>query len=261
MHVSLTSIPSRFDGLGDTVESILLQNNAPASVIIYLPRRYERFGELYGLPRLPKDRRLDVRVVEDDLGPLTKVGYAVSELSPDHDLVFCDDDQIYPSDWLTRFSSERSRRPNDPLCLSGFHLESGVGQVKVTPRAVFKGAPYRLARVATLGLHKPEGPWTRSGYVDIAEGWAGVCLRPGWLPSNFTQILESCRYVDDVWISGMLAVTGRSPWLIAPGLSWANGTANTDRAALRDLIVGGEGRPELNRVAVDSMRAYFGVWK
>ena len=93
------------------------------------------------------------------------------------------------------------------------------------------------------------------------QAWAGVCLRPGWLPANFTQILESCRYADDVWVSGMLAVAGRSPWLIAPGLSWASGTANTDKAALRDLIVGGEGRPELNQVAVDSMRAYFGVWK
>jgi hypothetical protein len=258
MRISLTSIPPRFGSLRSTIDSLLNQSVQPTQIELYIPKTFGRFGPCSALPKLPSSSILDVHVVEEDLGPLTKIGYALQRHCQDEDIVCCDDDQRYPSDWLERFMIQREQRPDDPLCLSGYFIGTAVSNSR--GRARFKGAGYQLKKLMSLGRSKPAAPWTRSGYVDIAEGWAGICVKPSWFGPDFMEIPDEVRYVDDVWISAYLASKGRFPWLIAPGMSWGLGINAEGDGALKTGRFDGLDRDGLNRRAVAYLSERLGVW-
>ena len=111
-----------------------------------------------------------------------------------------------------------------------------------------------------LGSSKPTEPWTRSGYVDIAEGWAGICVKPSWFGPDFMKIPVEVRYVDDIWISGYLASRGRHPWLIAPGMSWGLGMNTEGDGALNVAQFDGLNRAGLNQRAVAYLSQRYGIW-
>ena len=253
--VSLTSIPPRFGNLPRVLGSLLDQDAAPDRVVLYLPRVFGRFAEPWRLPEVPDDPRIEVRVVERDLGPLTKIAYAVAEADPGWDVVACDDDQSYPRDWLARFVEARVDRPDDPLVLSGSQFASAPGSCPL-PRARYKGLVHRLRRILEPGLP----PWSRPGYVDIAEGWAGICVKPAWFGPDFMEIPDAVRYVDDVWVSAYLASRGRYPWLVAPGMSWELGINTEGDGALNTGRFDGLDRDGLNARAVEYLSRRLGVW-
>ncbi len=77
--VSLTAIPPRFRYLGPVLENIIAQTALIDKIRLYLPKRFRRFPEYKGeMPDVPKG----VRVIQtdDDLGPASKVLFAVDDL-------------------------------------------------------------------------------------------------------------------------------------------------------------------------------------
>jgi len=70
--VSLSTIPPRFDKIGEALQCILKQDRAADEIHLYIPKCYRRFPEhAFCLPAVPDG--VLVKVVDDDLGPATKV--------------------------------------------------------------------------------------------------------------------------------------------------------------------------------------------
>ena len=70
--VSLSTIPPRFDKIGETLKSLLNQSVKADHIYLYIPETYRRFPDWDGqLPHVPDG--ITIRRTDIDLGPATKV--------------------------------------------------------------------------------------------------------------------------------------------------------------------------------------------
>jgi hypothetical protein len=127
--VSLSTIPPRFSDLCETLEALLRQTAPIDEIRLYVPRSYRRFPDYDGsLPDVPKG----IRIIQpdEDLGPASKVLFAVDELrGTDTTIIYCDDDRIYEPDRFARMIEESRQRPGHciaPLSLDFHDLELPV---------------------------------------------------------------------------------------------------------------------------------------
>ena len=275
MIVTLTSIPPRFAHLGPTLESVLSQNHAPDAIQLWIPRKYRRFPDWDGvLPKVPKG----VKICRSnrDFGPATKVLPAVANLRGKNvDIVFCDDDQIYPAEWLAAFAKFRKVRPDDVLATLGFQASpvfGGTGKRAFKPRAMrrwrktdirYHAHGFLLRALSKIHGRDLGGPvrrvFLRSGYVDVFEGRGGVMLRPDHLPDEAFEIPPILWTVDDVWLSGMAKQAGNHIWLFANQRDpSAAGAEQID--GLAEQIIEGADRQMANQKAIDYMRENYGIW-
>ena len=104
--VSLTSIPPRYATLRPVLDSLLQQRPPPSRVLLHVsssPRE----------DTLPDG--VEVVLVPEDVGPITKVFYVVSNPSiPDECAVLvCDDDCVKPAGWAARLLSQGVPAPSE----------------------------------------------------------------------------------------------------------------------------------------------------
>jgi len=260
--VSMTTIPSRIQALPRVVDSLLLQNHPVAEIRLYIPWSYRRFPN-QSIDIDDIDPRVTVVRVDEDLGPLTKVAFAVEEFKNQGVLVLaCDDDMAYEPTWVERFIQEYLKKPQYCLVQSGGFLNqfSTVSQSFCSkPRAKYKGFYYRLRRLLSLGRWKPRSPFVASGFVDIGEGWAGFLVNPDWFDDEFKAIPDQIWLVDDIWISAYLSSRGIGIWLIENALRpLTSEVAQTD--ALNQIKDPASERNHLNNKAVVLLRERLGVW-
>ncbi len=270
MILSFTSIPPRFQYLGRVLKRIEAQTARPERVELYLPLRYRRFpGERPALPALPD--WVDVIEVKHDLGPATKALPAVKRWR-EHDasILYFDDDQKYDSTWLARFKAARVERPVDAICERGFNIIELPPLTRVDaprPRAVKdpnegKDWLYRVKRAASLGRVKPRHhAYLSSGYIDIAEGNGGVCVKASGIDRRAFDIPDILWTVDDVWISGMLELAGTKIWMNHQGYVQNSFQAVSDSAPLCTSAEQGADRDKANRLCVQYFRDTFDVWR
>lgn len=261
--VSMTTIPPRQKHLGPTIESILHQSIKPAEVVIYVPKVYHRFpGQLIDVESI--DERVRVVEVDEDFGPLTKLLFAVRDYcgKPNVRILICDDDTIYPRDWISKYLHSPKIHENCCIVQSGGFVadyHSGSRAFCCTPRARKKGMGYRAKRILTLGIWKPETPFTKSGYVDIGEGWAGMLMKPDWFDDDLCLIGTSIRLVDDVWISAYLTYKGINIWLEGNGIGPMS-TSVSRIEGLNAINIPGQRRAELNQKAIQFCSEIFKIW-
>ena len=159
--VSMTTIPSRVHALSRVIDSLLSQNHPIAEIRLYIPKSYRRFPE-QSINLGDIDPRVTVVQVDEDLGPLTKVAFAVEEFKDQGVLVLaCDDDMFYEPTWVERFIPAYLQNPRCCLVQSGGFLYqfSRLTQTFCSkPRAKHKGCYYRLRRALSLGKCKPRSP-------------------------------------------------------------------------------------------------------
>ncbi len=275
MIITLTSIPPRFDHLGPTLQSFLEQTHRADEIQLWIPSVYRRFPDWDGaLPDLPKG--VTVCRCDEDFGPATKILPAARHYrGSSTELVFADDDQIYPPEWLARIAEMRKLRPDDVLATLGFqtHPEfSGTGKRSDKPRALRRwrktdiryhahGAFLRW-KSRLLG-HDLGGPvrrvFMRSGFVDVFEGRGGVAVKPDHFDDAAFDIPPVLWAVDDVWLSGMATRLGHKIWLFAnqrdPSAAQAEGIEG-----LAEQVIDGADRHVANQQAVDYMREEYGIW-
>lgn len=179
--------------------------------------------------------------------------------------MFCDDDKVYDPGWAERLISAHKFRPNCAIAEEG-------GDIRLNsthswhgpdlPRAprVAKDWKYRVRRALTLGKWKPRKS-TSSGYVDILEGWGGALVRPEFFTQDAFDIPEGLWMVDDIWLSGQLALNDVPIWLTKEEEIRTSDNANNVRwAALVKQTVDGLGRTELNQNGIDYFRDTHGIW-
>jgi hypothetical protein len=219
---------------------------------------------------------VELRVVEEDLGPASKVLHAAREFSgTECRILFCDDDRIYRPGWATRLFDAQAERPGDCVAAMGRNLSEIIGTTPAArrfPRALigrhYPDPRYRLQRLrqhlAEVSLQpkapKPlRRPVARSGYADILLGYAGAVVRPHFFPAEAFRIAEEAWMVDDIWLSGQLTRNGVGIWVPKrPELPLKSG--NDARAALRDAVFAGLGRDGCNRQAIRYFQQTYGVW-
>ncbi|WP_141102000.1 glycosyltransferase family 2 protein [Oceanicola sp. 22II-s10i] len=255
--------------------TLAMQSRRPDRVILYIPRQYRRWPDFDGPPPALPDG-VELRIVDEDFGPATKILPAVREFAGQPvDLLLCDDDGLYPRNWAARFESQGRKRPGMAIAGDGFEVGGLLPDARkglLTPRAMRTWRKADLAYQARLmhwamlqrltgkpGLKPRRHAHIRSGYVDIFEGYAGVLVRPEFFDEEAFVIPDVCRHVDDVWLSGMLARRGIPIWLDA-----GQQTVQTTEAELAEplvnMVVGGFGRLDINRQAAEHLRKTFAIW-
>jgi hypothetical protein len=267
--VTLTSIPPRFGHLPRKLASIGRQSVRPDRVELHLPRDYRRFpGPRPALPPLPD--WVEVVETDRDLGPATKVLPAARRWrGTPTDLLLCDDDRLQDRHWLARFVAGRAGRPDDIICERGWNIEERMGIARAAaeqPRAVLaadrgRSLSYRLQRILSLTLyHPPRRIYAQSGHADVFEGFLGALVPADAFPDRAWDIPDVVWTVDDVWLSGMAYLHGTRVWVNGmPRPVYAN-TRMDKVAALTDHVEQGVNRDRADRLAVEHLRAAFGVW-
>lgn len=262
--ISITSIPSRFDLIGSTLECLLNQN--ADQVLLHIPFRYKRFPDWNGdLPRVPAG--IQIIRCDYDYGPATKILPAVKALKGiDVQVLFCDDDCIVPAGWAHRLFTIQARRQNEAVAI---YTRPACRQRAKTMR--FKQAwqvpiiyeiPYRASRL----VHKLIGtrvcyrrPFWFSGYGDILFGVCGVVIRPEFFDDIAFDLPDICWPVDDIWLSAMLA-KNKIP-IYCPGFgAFPKSHEASFCDALEESVFAGKRRDKLNSEAVEYCRNRFNIW-
>jgi hypothetical protein len=267
--VSLSTIPSRFPFLAPVLDGLLAQTASIDEIRLYIPKRYRRFPDFDGtLPAVPKGVR--ICQTSDDLGPASKVLFAVDDLrGSDCRIIYCDDDIIYEPTRFAQMVAESDIRPN--TCISPDGGDFDGGKFPRQPRAVFaqKNFGYRLSRLRQLALElasgkkraKPDFPhMRRAGYVAIARGWGAVLVRPEFFSADAMDIPAIVWSVDDYWLSGNMACNDVPIW--APtGIPKPRYAGGVDVDALLDTTIDGHGRRDANQACVKYMQQTYGIWQ
>lgn len=261
--ITLSSIPTRFDSLDQTLRSLCAQTANVEAVVLYIPLAYRRFPEWDGVPpAVPAG--VTVRRVEEDFGPATKILPAVRDYAgQDVELLFCDDDKIYDPGWAARYVAARLDHPTACIAEAGHDIADIPEDARAAtrlPRALRarKGWRYRVRRTLSLWRYKPFA-YAAGGHVDIFEGYGGVLVRPEFFSPAVFEIPDILWTVDDPWLSGNLETNGRPIWLNGAGR-----TPRTQRASGSDplfyLIHDGHGRYAAHQACIDYYRSRHGIW-
>jgi len=266
--LSLTTIPPRFPFVGENLSRLLEQTAEIEAINLYVARKYKRFEyDLEELPRVPNG--VNLRIVDEDLGPATKVLPAAREYrGQDVHILFCDDDKLYDATWAQRFVDAAKNHPGCCICEEGGHLNAphfanDGWQGERKPRAGFieKDVKYRLKRAMSFGRWKPSKA-NASGYVDILEGWGGVLVRPEFFDEECYHIPDVLWTVDDVWLSGCLERRGIPIWLNTERKVRSSGhNVNLRGDSLAKLVHEGHGRVEANRACIEYFRNTHEIWQ
>ena len=157
--ITLTTIPSRISLISKTLKSLCNQTETVDKIRVYIPNEYERFTKpnessyFRNLDQiLDLDPRIEIIDVENDLGPLTKIAFAVTDPSVKNDfdrVIFVDDDQLYDPTFVSAFGE------NQKYCLTqtGTPLDRFTpycteSALKYGPPPRFKGFSYKFKRLS-----------------------------------------------------------------------------------------------------------------
>ncbi|MDN3649327.1 glycosyltransferase family A protein [Reinekea marina] len=182
--VTLTSIPSRLTVLSITIRSLLNQSVRPEKIILWLNSNLKN--------NIPNSlRKLESSHFEIRFKPGTsshrKLVFALTEY-PNHTLVTCDDDLIYPVDWLERLLNEHKLHPNKVIaheCRNIAYETNG------------KLLPYKYWKSAQPGESTPN---------TLAIGYGGTLYPPNALDGetvNQELFLQLTPKADDLWFKAM----------------------------------------------------------
>ena len=280
--ISLSSIPPRFKDLGKVLKCLLDQDHQADEIQLFIPRYYRRFPQHAFAPPPEVPPGVALRIVDEDLGPATKVLYCAREhWGTETQIIYCDDDRLPERDWLKSFVSAAEKSPDKAIVSRGLHLKQlgikGI-QNKRYPRAkkkhkkLVENIGYIAKRIhqktseAIFGksIQKPQKSglleFNQSGYVDIAEGCGGVSIKPEFFDKNAFDIPPIVWTVDDVWLSGLLEFKGIGIWV-------ENSIKNpicSSSAKVYDLYnfsTGGFNRKSSNEYGIKFMQENYSIWK
>lgn len=274
--LSLSTIPPRFDLLGESLNSLLNQKKQADEIHVYVPKKYKRFPEHeFKLPEVPDG--VLVKVVEEDYGPATKIlPCARLHRGTQTRIVYCDDDRCADQNWLGDLSEAAKKRKNDVIVSVGASLalySIDVENPNFQPRAVnqefrndFRYAWARLQQkfreiINRRKLAKPNRRYyEKSGYVDIAQGVGGVSVRPDFFDDACFDIPAVLWTVDDIWLSGSYARQGIGIWA-DDVVTMPTGTFASKIADLGSSVIEGHGRTAADLLCISYMQETFDIWK
>ncbi|WP_127112664.1 glycosyltransferase family A protein [Shimia sediminis] len=272
--ITLSSIPPRFSRLALTLETLLRQTVPARQIIVYLPKTYHRFPDWDGsLPQVPEG--VEIRRVDEDYGPATKLLPALRDFGADQEILFCDDDMDYPRDWAVAFFKQRARQPDACITLCAGSVKDPqlkARQNLLRPRAWRLWRAFDMEqnlRVMVEAFGRKALGWPhrfvgrrrclKAGYMDNFMGFGGVLVRPGFFDDDVFDIPEEAWSVDDIWLSGIAMKNGHPVWMI-PRRRESTSHAHFNQAALTDMEGGRQGRDKANARAARYLQERYGIW-
>lgn len=258
-----------------TLAGLLKQTADIREIRVNIPKGYRRFPEnSFSLPEVPEGVR--IAQPEHDYGPATKLLPALADLAGTNEpIIYCDDDRTTSVHWAQDLID--AARANTGMCIanSGWDLDNLGLPVKRRPgetmRAVYqtsrRDVPYRMRRLGQKlrqlrGKPAPKPFRTRNfrreGLIDIMEGCGGVLVKPGFFPKQVFDVPEKVWTVDDIWLSGMVAlnnvrILGHNGFL-------PNEIAGAETDALSNSTIEGLNRQQANLECAQYMQREFGIW-
>lgn len=198
--VSLTTIPSRIEGIDDTLKSLMAQSRPPRRIVLNLPSFSRREQVAYVVPeRLRALKALEIRVCED-WGPATKLIPALMAEAPDQAIIAVDDDRIYPPSTLATLERHARDMPDAALALAGWVVPADhtdrpttvLSNLLMRPPAPIRGTRLRHPR-----------------RIDVVLGFMSYLVRPRFFDlaqmADFSDGPKALFFVDDVRSSALCA--------------------------------------------------------
>ena len=185
--ISLTSFPQRLPKLHNCIRSLLSQRLRAEKIVLYLTR--EECGDVdvpTQLQRLQQEG-LEIRYVDKNARSFNKICHALSDF-PDKTIVTCDDDKLYPLNWLERLVATAKAHPECIVC-----NRSRL----ITFNARGKANPYILWPLSELAEPTSE---------TLPMGVSGILYPPGSLHPDVLDAdlyLKLCATSDDLWLKIM----------------------------------------------------------
>jgi hypothetical protein len=223
---SYTTIPTRYDVLKRSIETMRAQTHKLDAIYLTIPKVAARLNKPY--PPIPDDLAALCTVVniDTDYGPLTKIyGALVSEADPNTVIISCDDDVFFAPNHVEVMLSHHKTHPKSVICGTGALIGRGLFFISIVSTV----EPFHSWRGFTGFTVGEEGR-----KVDLIFGVAGVLYTRGLLPPNellHEELLkhsladDAIFHNDDVLISGYLSRQGieRRIFLDIPTINHANG--------------------------------------
>jgi hypothetical protein len=263
--ISLSTIPPRMPHLAPVLQSLLAQQSPAREVVLWLPRRYRRFPDWDGaLPDLPRGVR--VARCDEDWGPATKILPALAEYrGAGAEILFCDDDSLYPPHWAAAFAAARAGHPGAIIAGQGQHhadIRPEMRPAARRPRMEGWTRASLSAHLAALPPPLPPAPPVirRSGYADQFLGRAGALVRADFFTDEVFAIPPLLWGHDDLWLSGQAEAGEVGIWCDARIPNPASVRClRLIRPLLHDRIDGRD-RDTMQAEGVAHLRATLGIW-
>lgn len=182
--VSLTSIPSRLGILHLTIRSLLRQNVQPEKIILWL--NHELAKQVPNRLSRLQNHRFEIRYADQHCAH-RKLVHSLHAY-PKHIIVTCDDDVLYPKDWLAKLVSEHQQYPKDVIgheCRRIGYTETG------------EALPYKQWHSVVPGT---------TGAAILPIGYGGTLYPVGSLHRDVTaseHYLALAPKADDLWFKAM----------------------------------------------------------
>lgn len=188
--ISLTSIPYRLPKLHFVIRSLLNQSASFKKIILWLNEDLESL--VPGRLRKLQSDRFEIKFCEGTSSHRKLV--ETLKIYPQEYIVTCDDDMMYPNDWLARLLAEHHRHPEAVvahMCRAFKFDENGL-------------MPYRYWGAEKLG---------QGSERTLAVGCGGVLYPPNSLHNdvfNESLFLRLAPKADDFWFKAMSFKQGTS---------------------------------------------------
>ncbi len=234
--VSLTTIPSRFHTLHLVIRSLLMQNVRPLKIVLWVQ---EGLSE-----SLPKS-------LTKLVGPYFEIRYTQGSAShrklvhsleafSNKAIITCDDDLLYPNNWLENLVHEAALNPN---CIVANQT--------------------RYIQYDTAGKVKPYKEWTypKEGFDPmrvIAIGAGGVYYPVGALDPMVTKeslFMSLAPRADDLWFKAMSLLKGTPTLQTAKPTKTPTPIIGSQKIALKKTNIG----QDKNRTQWEALVAHFNL--
>lgn len=186
--LSLTSIPSRLSALHLTIKSLLNQDVTFEKIILWLHQDLQH--ELPPALQKLRGKRFEVRYCATT-EPHRKLVETL-KLHPDRVIVTCDDDMMYPDDWLSRLLESWQLTPDEIVAHRCRRIRLEGGEIM----------PYSTWHSEASG---------GSSALTLAIGWGGIVYPPDSLDERVLDrdtYMRLCPRADDLWYKAMASLKG-----------------------------------------------------
>jgi hypothetical protein len=227
--LSFTTIPSRVGLIGPVLLNVKLQSFHVDAIYVHLPKKMQRFDTEFVIPSFLKDDpHVIVNWIENDFGPSTKLlGALMVEKHPSTVIITIDDDFAPYSDFVNNLLNGVKRFPEAAIGFGGWNVSCALA----FPCARYGAADQFYGNLMFIrqGMDSSCSEWNVQEYgrfhcaravtnidhpepTDVLEGYMGIAYRRGFFDdaifNDYSKAPPESFFVDDVWISGHLAMRG-----------------------------------------------------
>ena len=191
--ISLTSFPLRMDAIVTTLKGLLNQSLLPEHINLYVNRDQYENSDLNRLKSIDRDL-IKIKFVDEDYRSYNKLIYAITS-HPDKTIVTCDDDVIYPTNWLASLVAASKQNPSCIIATRARQMKHD-GSGNLTPYASWQHANHSKRSLSLLPL-----------------GVGGVLYPANSLNNSVSRsdlFMNLCPKADDLWFK-VMSFLNRTP--------------------------------------------------